>query len=172
MTFPEPLVFLQLRGSCARDRRDPRTQQGVSHSKIPESLKLIRKIKPRIHFETGYFIADASFRSRPPAPRPDTKGPSAAQTHQLCRVPEPGAQAAEFPGSFPGRGQGAPREREDAAAGPASPAGRAVVPWAEQPLAAGRGAGLGSEATADLERERDLSALGETNRHIPGPKFR
>lgn len=164
MTFPEPLVFFSAPWLLCRRHARPTHPAGslpLKNSSISEADPEDQALNPL------YFIADASFHSCS-LPRLDTRGPSAAQTHQLCRVPEPGAQAAEFPGSFPSHSQGPPREREDAAAGPVPPAGRAVVPRAEQVRAAGRGAGLGSEATADLQRERDLSDLGETNWHILG----
>lgn len=107
---------------------------------------------------------------------------SAARTHQLRRLLQPGAQAAELLGGFPSRGEGPARQREDAAAGPAGPAGSPVVSRAEQPLAPGGRAGLRSEPTADLERERvvgqrgrsprwrDLGAPGEANQPIAGDK--
>lgn len=85
-------------------------------------------------------------------------------THQLCRVPEPGAQAAELLGRLPGRSQGPAGQREEAVAGLASPTDRAVVPRAQQPLAAGRGARLHPGPSAHLGRERTAGVTLDTPR--------
>jgi len=129
----------------------------LKNSRIPEA---IQETEPQTNLETGHCITAASSHSCPPARHRGT-GQGAGSTHQLRRLPEPGAQAAELAGSFAGRGQGPAGERDDAAAGAAGPAGAAVVGWAEQPLAAGGRAHLRSEATADLEREREVGSEGK-----------
>lgn len=53
-------------------------------------------------------------------------------------------------------------------AGSAGPAGSAVVPTAEQPLAPGRRACLCLEATTDLERERERERWGSEGTRLAG----